>query len=366
MSSESVAEIVDIRTGELIHPGDVTLSVLAAQGRTLIERTERNAWELGKVAAMARAICEDRERAKAEGYDGPNPDARFGAWVCENFSDTHKRTMLNARQLWKVFGERQAEVASLPLSGLYLLAAPSLPEPEREALVSEYLGRERAKVADIKADVRQVITRQKQIRNAESIGTGMPDDGTCEIADLHRAIEQGFRFGCLYVDPPWIYDNQSTRASTGNHYDGMTVDQLCEMPVRKLAAEHSHLHLWTTNAFLFECPRIMAAWGFEFRSTFIWIKPQLGIGNYWRNSHEILLTGIRGDTKRFNDKSLKSWIQADRTAHSEKPERIRGFIERASHGPYIELFGRRLVQGWAVWGNQIRRTMFDAAIREVA
>jgi N6-adenosine-specific RNA methylase IME4 len=33
-------------------------------------------------------------------------------------------------------------------------------------------------------------------------------------------------------------------------------------------------------------------------------------------------------------------------------------IERASHGPYLELFGRSPVPGWTVWGNQIERTLF--------
>ena len=40
--------------------------------------------------------------------------------------------------------------------------------------------------------------------------------------------------------------------------------------------------------------------------------------------------------------------------------RIRALIERASAGPFLELFGRRVAPGWAVWGNQIERTMFDA------
>lgn len=61
----------------------------------------------------------------------------------------------------------------------------------------------------------------------------------------------GKKFGCLYVDPPWKYSNQATRASTDNHYDTMTVDDICAMPIRELAADKSHLHLWTTNAFLF-------------------------------------------------------------------------------------------------------------------
>jgi N6-adenosine-specific RNA methylase IME4 len=111
---------------------------------------------------------------------------------------------------------------------------------------------------------------------------------------------------------------------------------------------------------------IFATWGFEFRSSFVWVKPQIGIGNYWRNSHEFLLTAVRGDAKKFADKSLKSWAQFDRGKHSAKPEQVRAMLERASGGPYLELFGRAPVEGWTVFGDQIDRDRFLGNVREVA
>jgi N6-adenosine-specific RNA methylase IME4 len=162
----------------------------------------------------------------------------------------------------------------------------------------------------------------------------------------------GQKFGCIYADPPWQYQNQGTRGSTDNHYSTMTVDDICALPVKDLAAEASHLHLWTTNAFLFECPRIFEAWGFEFKSSFIWVKPEMGMGNYWRNSHEILLLGVRGGLVG-QDKSLMSWVKCGRGKHSAKPDVIRNMIERLSPGPRLEMFGRRAVPGWVVFGNEI-------------
>lgn len=182
-----------------------------------------------------------------------------------------------------------------------------------------------------------------------------PSNQTCKVEDLAAITST---FGCIYADPPWLYDNQGTRSATRNHYAGMTVDELCALPIKKMAADDAHLHLWITNGFLFDAPKIFDAWGFEFRSSLIWVKPQMGIGNYWRNSHEFLLTAIRGDAKRFKDKSLKSWIEVDRGEHSQKPEQVRSMIERASPGPYLELFGRLPIDGWTVWGNQIEKNLF--------
>lgn len=186
-----------------------------------------------------------------------------------------------------------------------------------------------------------------------------------KVFDLNALVARGEKFGCIYSDPPWQYDNQGTRAATGNHYGGMTVDELCALPIKELAADDAHLHLWTVNAFLFECPRIFAAWGFEFRSSFIWTKTDIGIGNYWRNSHEFLLTAIRGDARRFNDHSLKSWLECKRGRHSAKPEQVRTMIEKASPGPYLEMFGRSGVKGWTVWGNQMEGNLLDYQMEKI-
>lgn len=167
-------------------------------------------------------------------------------------------------------------------------------------------------------------------------------------------------FGCIYADPPWQYENQGTRAATDNHYQTMTIAELCEMPVAELAAKDAHLHLWTTNAFIEDSFEVMRAWGFEYRSIFVWVKPQIGIGNYWRVSHELMLLGVRGNAKRFNNRSLKSWIEADRKKHSAKPNCVREMIEQASPGPYLELFGRKKVKGWTVFGNQIGNELQEA------
>lgn len=185
---------------------------------------------------------------------------------------------------------------------------------------------------------------------------------TCTVAKLEKLVASGQRFGTIYADPPWKYGNQATRAATDNHYPTMDVADICKLPIGELAAANSQLHLWTTNGFLFECPRIFAAWGFEFRSAFIWCKQELGIGNYWRVSHEYLLTAVRGSAT-FDDKSLKSWGVLPRGEHSAKPERVRKMIEAAGIGPRLELFGRRPAEGWIVWGNQISHDMYDGDVR---
>ena len=169
---------------------------------------------------------------------------------------------------------------------------------------------------------------------------------------LDDVLKTGRKYGTIYMDPPWKYGNQGTRAATDNHYSTMAVEDICKLDIGALAAEKSHLHLWTTNGFLFECPKLFAAWGFEFKSSFVWVKDNMGIGNYWRNSHEILLLGVRGGQTALS-KSEMSWILHPRGEHSSKPDKIRESIERLSPGPRFEMFGRSPVKGWDVCGDQI-------------
>ena len=180
---------------------------------------------------------------------------------------------------------------------------------------------------------------------------------TQNIDDLNLLVEQGRQFGTIYADPPWPYGNQGTRAATRNHYKAhadLTVKDICDLPVAKLAAAAAHCHLWTTNGFLREAFDVLAAWGFTYKSCFIWVKPDFGIGNYWRVGHEFMLFGIKGAAP-FADHSQQSWIYQQAGEHSAKPAKVRRIIERCSPGPWLELFGRHEADNWTVWGNEIER-----------
>lgn len=318
------------RTGWLL-PETMTQEDWLRAGRLLGEIKGSVQWWIGDWWAFGEHRYGERKAlVEAEDWDAPDfQTCMNAASVCRAFRETSRRR--------EVLGfAHHAEVAGL---------AP----PDADALLDW--------AEENRASTRQLRLQVHRSRNA--IGA-LPSAATCQVHDLYSLIEQGQRFGTIYADPPWLYDNQGTRASTGNHYEGMTTDALCALPITELAADNAHLHLWITNGFLFEAPRIFDAWGFSFRSSFVWVKPQIGIGNYWRNAHEMLLTGIRGDARRFNDHNLRSWIECERGAHSAKPEQVRSMIERASPPPLLELFARWKAPGWSAWGNQIERTLFTS------
>jgi N6-adenosine-specific RNA methylase IME4 len=189
--------------------------------------------------------------------------------------------------------------------------------------------------------------RQATAKNQQRIVGG-------RITDLIEFAAAGNRMGCIVVDPPW-----SILGST-LPYEAIEFGKLKDLPIPELAAERCHLHLWTLpNPYHFAAYEIIRHWGFRVVSEFVWCKTQLGKGHYWRMSHEILLTAVRREDDRFDDLSLRSWIEAPRGRHSEKPDSVREMIERASPAQRLEVFARKLVPGWFAWGHEIASSPLD-------
>ena len=85
----------------------------------------------------------------------------------------------------------------------------------------------------------------------------------------------------------------------------------------------------------------MDAWGFTYKTYLVWVKPQMGMGNYFRVSHEHVLFGVRGGLHTQNELHKLSWFTADRQQHSAKPDTfLRHLLEESSPGPGLEMFAR--------------------------
>jgi N6-adenosine-specific RNA methylase IME4 len=163
------------------------------------------------------------------------------------------------------------------------------------------------------------------------------------------------RFAVIYADPPTPKAQQGARGAI-KHYELMTFEEIKAMPIADLAADNSTLLLWTTSASLPESLEVMMSWGYRYVSNAVWDKYYMGLGNYFRGSHEILLHGVRGKAP-FKFHGQRSTLLFPRTAHSSKPAEVIPLIERILDGPYLELFARQRPNSqadWSVWGNEIQ------------
>lgn len=166
------------------------------------------------------------------------------------------------------------------------------------------------------------------------------------------------QFSVFYADPPWQYDfAESDSRKIENQYETLTADQLVELgnEIQPMAADDSVLYMWATNPKLREALRVVAAWGFEYVTGAVWIKDKIGMGYYFRQRHELLLVGKRGDFPVPEPENRPdSVIEAPRGKHSAKPALVYELLE-AMYGdqPKVELFSRSQRPGWESWGNEV-------------
>ncbi len=155
----------------------------------------------------------------------------------------------------------------------------------------------------------------------------------------------------IVADPPWQYGNKSTRGAAEDHYETMHLDELCLIDVPSWSAEEAHLYLWTTNGFLRDAFNLFDAWDFEYKTTLTWVKPQIGLGNYFRNNTEHVLFGVRGGLRTLA-RDVPTAFTARRGRHSAKPDVFYDIVERSSPGPRLDMFSRTARFGWDTWGNE--------------
>lgn len=179
-----------------------------------------------------------------------------------------------------------------------------------------------------------------------------------------QAVLEGM-FRVIYADPPWKYNDSGATVdgSLGKaerHYPGMTIDELCALPVQAHALDNSVLFMWVTAPFLLLKPgprEVLEAWGFTYKSHWIWHKVLGMHGHYSHVVHELVVIATRGDGQPDVTTDLPQSVITIRRPgeHSEKPDEVRKLITKHwTEGPYLELFGRKRVAGWSVFGNDPR------------
>jgi len=164
------------------------------------------------------------------------------------------------------------------------------------------------------------------------------------------------KYRAIVADPPWRYESgcwQRQRSKAAAHYDTLPTDDICALPVPTILADDAYLFLWTTSRHVLTgaATQVAEAWGFRPLTTLVWDKPRMGLGFYVRNCHELVVFGVHGKPGPFKDKGLRSVFRADVQQHSCKPDELYQLVEKATDGPYIDLFARAAPEGWSIWGE---------------
>jgi len=180
--------------------------------------------------------------------------------------------------------------------------------------------------------------------------------------------EHAGEFDLVLADPPWpMYGNPDKNAAAGKHYRLMTMEQICDLPIRSLFRDEGAAFVWAT------CPRLdlaiaaISAWGMHYRGVaFVWVKTRRDGGiihgqgippTGTKPTSELCLlatTCRRGRPFPLLSARVPQVVLAPRGRHSEKPGQIYSHIvDLYGDRPRIELFARHEAPGWTAWGDQV-------------
>ena len=172
------------------------------------------------------------------------------------------------------------------------------------------------------------------------------------------------KYNIIYADPAWYFKSWSKKGedrNATNHYECMSIDDICNLPIRDISDDDCILFIWVIDPMLPEAIKVIESWGFKYKTVaFTWVKENkkadsffTGLGYYTRSNPEMCLLATKGKPKRIS-KSVRQLVVSKLQEHSKKPDRIRNdIVELCGDKPRIELFARQKAEGWDSWGNEV-------------
>ncbi|MBA7575007.1 hypothetical protein ES708_16823 [subsurface metagenome] len=227
-------------------------------------------------------------------------------------------------------------------------------------------------IADTAQVGKNMVEQVQHISKSKYFTEDMKDkliNGETLVNSVHlniKRLERGLietpslegKYRIIYADPPWKYDADfmDKYGHVESHYPSMTIQELCDLPVKEITEDDAVLFLWVTSPKLEQAFSIIKAWGFEYKTSFVWDKVKHNFGYYNSVRHEFLLVCGKGSSTPDIPKLYDSVIEIERSKiHSGKPEEFRAMIDNLYiHGNRRELFNRgELPDNWEGWGKEV-------------
>jgi len=177
------------------------------------------------------------------------------------------------------------------------------------------------------------------------------------------------KYNIIYADPPCSFSSKELQTYNGErfssmdkHYKTQHKNWIKELPVASIAENDCAIFMWSTDAHIKEAIETIEAWGFKYVTiAFIWEKKTVtgktvaNLGAWTMKNYEICLFGTRGTMLKYKKvNNIYQKVEALRTKHSRKPDKVRENIELLFGDlPRIELFARERTDGWDAWGDEL-------------
>jgi N6-adenosine-specific RNA methylase IME4 len=164
-------------------------------------------------------------------------------------------------------------------------------------------------------------------------------------------------YDVLVIDPPWPMQKIERDCRPNQvEFDYPTMEESELGTLAIPAADNCHVWVWATHRFLPMAFRLLEAWRLKYVCTFVWHKP----GGFQpvrlpQFNCEFALYARRGSPVFVDTKALPVCFDAGRGGHSVKPDEFYATVARVTAGRRLDMFGRRVIEGFDAWGKEAPR-----------
>jgi hypothetical protein len=125
------------------------------------------------------------------------------------------------------------------------------------------------------------LRREKRVQDDPKVALWLKHEA--ELAAATLALPDR-KYNAILADPGWRFQvrNRDTGLSRAAdvHYATASTKDICAIPVWRITTEDCVLLLWATVPMLPDALEVMKAWGFTYKSSFVWVKHAIGLGAF--------------------------------------------------------------------------------------
>jgi N6-adenosine-specific RNA methylase IME4 len=289
-------------------------------------------------------------------YAKQSNDSEMEQWVAEIKIRARRKLGEISKKLDSSQGNR-ADIELLPTTGK---------KSKKDVLAASGVSTSVANRCEILADI-------PEEKFEEAIATAKEDHKPITSASIEKATSKKIvkdeadalkeitpepefngEYDVVVIDPPWPMEKIQRDVSPNQHgFDYPTMDESELSGLELPFGENCHVFMWTTHKFLPMALRLFENWEVRYVLAMVWHKPggfqPIGLPQY---NCEFCIYGRIGTPKFVDTKAFNACFNAPRGEHSEKPEEFYDVIRRVTDGKRIDIFNRREINGFDVWGNE--------------
>lgn len=181
------------------------------------------------------------------------------------------------------------------------------------------------------------------------------------------------KYDVILMDPPWSYYGQQDKmGAAAKFYPTMSDDDLKDMDIRSILNPKSVVFMWATSPRLDFAIDLLRHWDLNYRGVaFTWVKTKKDgltpIGaqgvrpSVVKPTTEFVIVAspvLKGRPLPVADEGVRHVVLAAKMEHSRKPDEIHRRIERLyPDAAKLEMFARRPMGGWDIWGNEVNNEL---------